>query len=241
MRYLFIHPVFPGQFHRVMQHIAAQPGNDVLHISRQSAIDTVPGVRKLRFKLPEGAAATGHTYSRKLEEAVLQGQAVAQVATGLKQKGFIPDLIYGYAGWGQIMFMKDIFPNTPLVGYFEWFLNAYGSEYNFDPAYPLQIEHQYFVRAANAPALLDLQSCDYGITPTHWQRHQFPAEFRPKLTVLHDGVDIASFKPSPGAGLDIPGLTLPPGTPLVTYVTRGMEPFRGFPQFMRALADVQAR
>jgi glycosyltransferase involved in cell wall biosynthesis len=241
MRYLFIHPVFPGQFHRVMQQLAAQPGNEVVHLSRQSALESVPGVRKIRFTVPEGAAPTGHPYVHKLEEAVIQGQAVARVASELKRKGFVPDLIYGYAGWGQIMFIKDIYPNVPLVGYFEWFLNAYGSEYNFDPAYPLAPEHQLYLRAANSPMLLDLQSCNHGITPTRWQQHQFPEEFRHKLTVLHDGVDTDRFRPNADAGLNIPGVSLPPGTPLVTYSTRGMEPFRGFPQFMRALAELQAR
>ncbi len=241
MRTLFIHPIFPGQFHRVMQHLAAQPGQDVVHISRQSAIASVPGVRKLRFAVPDDSDPKGHPYARKVEEAVVQAQAVARVAIELKQSGFIPDLIYGYAGWGQIMFIKDIFPDVPLVGYFEWYLNAYGSEYNFDPAYPLQIEHQFYMRASNAPTLLDLQACDYGITPTRWQQRQFPAEFHSKLTVLHDGVDTGKFRPNAQAGLELAGLKLPPGTPLVTYVSRGMEPFRGFPQFMRALAEVQKR
>lgn len=241
MRILFIHPVFPGQFHRVMQHLAAAPGNEVLHISRQSAHESVPGVKRLRYAVPEGTAPTGHPYARKVEDAVIQGLAVAELGTRLKQKGFVPDLIYGYAGWGHILFMKDVFPKVPLAGYFEWYLNAFGSEYNFDPAFPLQIDHQYFMRVSNSAALQDLQACDYGVTPTAWQQHQFPAELRHKLTVLHDGVDTELFRPNPAAGLDIPEVKLPPGTPLITYLTRGMEPFRGFPQFMRALADVQAR
>ena len=97
------------------------------------------------------------------------------------------------------------------------------------------------MRVANAVALTDLVACDHGVTPTRWQRHQFPAELQNKLTVLHDGVDTDTFVPRPGAGLDVPAVKLPPGTPLVTYVTRGMEPFRGFPQIMRALAELQAR
>lgn len=149
MRYLFIHPVFPGQFHRVMEHLAAQPGNEVVHISRQSHIDKVPGVRRLLYSLPDGFTAQGHLLSRKVESAVIEGQAVARLVGDLKKEGFVPDLMYGYAGWGQIMFIKDIFPNVPLAGYFEWYLNAYGSEFNFDPAYPLQLEHQLYMRVAN--------------------------------------------------------------------------------------------
>lgn len=241
MRFLFIHPVFPGQFHRVMQRLAADRGNEVVHISRQSHIESVPGVRRIRYAMPDGFAAKGHLLSRKVETAVAEGQIVAAHVAELKKSGFVPDLVYGYAGWGQIMFLKDILPNTPLAGYFEWFLNAYGSEFNFDPAYPLQLEHQLYMRASNAVALSDLVACDHGVTPTRWQQHQFPADLRHKLTVLHDGVDTDTFVPKPGAGLKLPGLELPAGTPLVTYVTRGMEPFRGFPQIMRAIAEVQRR
>jgi glycosyltransferase involved in cell wall biosynthesis len=240
MRYLFIHPVFPGQFHRVMRQLAAQPGNEVVHISRNANMDAVPGVRRLTFKVPP-EPETGYILSRKVERATIEGKAVADLAVELKRSGFVPDLIYGYAGWGHIMFMKDVFPNVPLAGYFEWYLNAYGSEYNFDPAYPLQLDHQLYMRVSNATALVDLAACDHGITPTRWQQHQFPAELQHKITVIHDGVDTARFKPSPSAGLKLPGLELPPGTPLVTYLTRGMEPFRGFPQMMRALAELQAR
>ncbi len=241
MRYLFIHPVFPGQFHKVMHQLAADPGNEVVHISRQSSLQNVPGVRKLTFALPAGFAPQGHPLARKMETATAEGQAVAQLVGKLKQDGFVPDLIYGYAGWGQVMFIKDVLPNVPLAGYFEWFLNAYGSEFNFDPAYPLQLEHQLYMRVANTVALNDLVACDHGVTPTRWQQHQFPPELQHKLTVLHDGVDTDTFVPRPGAGLELPGLTLPAGTPLVTHVTRGMEPFRGFPQIMRALAELIAR
>ena len=241
MRYLFIHPVFPGQFHRVMERLAAKPGNEVVHISRQSSVEQIPGVRKARYTLKEGGEPKGHVFARKLEDAIQHGQAVLAVAKELRTKGFVPDLIYGYAGWGHIHFMKDLFPAAPLVGYFEWFLNAHGSEYNFDPAFPLQFEHQLYMRTANAPALVDLAACDHGVTPTRWQRHQFPAEFHGKLTVIHDGIDTEKLTPKPGAGLKLPTVELPAGTPLVTYVTRGMEPFRGFPQFMRALAELQTR
>lgn len=241
MRFVFIHPVFPGQFHRVMEQLASQPGNDVIHISHTAALTDVPGVRRLRYAAPDPGAIKADRIARPFEEAVLHGQAVAKVLRGLQQQGVIPDLIYGYTGFGQTMFVKDIFPSVPLVGYFEWYLNAHGSEYNFDPTFPLQEEHHYFLRAANAPRLLDLEACDYGITPTRWQRHQFPPPLQHKLTVLHDGVDVERFQPKPGAALELAGVRLPAGTPVVTYVTRGMEPFRGFPQFMRALAELQAR
>lgn len=241
MRYLFIHPVFPGQFHRVMESLAADPQNQVVHLSRQSTLSSVPGVRKLRYTLPETSAPQSHSFMHKMEDAVRQAEAADRILTPLKQQGFTPDLIYGYAGWGPTMFLKDIFPGAPFAGYFEWYLNPFGSEYNFDPDHPLSRERQQYLHVFNAPLLMDLQACDYGLTPTRWQHHQFPVAYRDKIEVLHDGVDTGYYRPEPDAGLNLPGIRLPPGVPVVTYATRGMEPFRGFPQFMKALALLQQR
>lgn len=239
MRYLFLHPVFPGQFHRVMESLAAIPGNEVIHLSRQSAIQGIPGVKKIHYKIEAEPAPQTHPFARKFEESIHHAQAVAKVALNLKKQGFVPDLIYGFAGWGPTLFMKDIFPDALLVGYFEWFLNAFGAEYNFDPLNPLAWENQLYSRVFNANMLMDLHGCDFGVTPTHWQQKQFPAEYQSKLHVLHDGVDTDYYQPKPGAGLQLPGIKLDSNIKIVTYATRGMEPFRGFPQFMRALALLQ--
>jgi glycosyltransferase involved in cell wall biosynthesis len=105
------------------------------------------------------------------------------------------------------------------------------------------IDDQLRVRVRNAPILLDLYSCDRGLSPTQWQRQQFPPEFQPKLKVLHDGIDTSFFQPQPGAKLVLPsiGLDLSHVDELITYVARGMEPYRGFPQFMRSVALIQKR
>ena len=243
MRYLFLHPVFPGQFGKVMEALARNPANDVVHCSRISAVASIPGVRKVRYKLPEPAQCQTLAFAQKMENTIQHAQAVLNAVHKLKQQGFVPDLIYGYAGWGPTLFMKDLYPKTPLLGYFEWFLNPYGAEYNFDPANPLAFEAQQALRLSNINMLLDLQACDHGVVPTHWQYSQFPAEYRrDKLSVLHDGVDTDFYQPAAGtAALQLPGLDLTGVTEIVTYATRGMEPFRGFPQFMRALAVLQKR
>ena len=153
MRILFLHPVFPGQFHRLMAHLAARPGHEILHLSRQSAMESVPGVRKFQYKVPE-VSSHGHPFASRLDEAVRHGEAVAKAALELRRRGFRPDLIYGYAGWGPTLFMKDVWPDVPLAGYFEWYLHAFGSEYNFDPEHPLAWERQLHLRIFNANTLL---------------------------------------------------------------------------------------
>ncbi len=242
MRYLFIHPVFPGQFHKLMERLAADPANHVLHLSQRASLESVPGVKRLHYRIELDSTPPPHPFLGKMYDALQHGEAMARAMLQLKRQGFVPDLIYGYAGWGHNFYLKDIFPDTPFIGYFEWYLNAFGSEYNFDPAHPLDFDKQRYLRICNANQLIDLQSCDAGITPTRWQQSQFPLEYRNKLHVIHDGVDTDYYSPARPETLALPGGTLPhEGIELLTYSTRGMEPFRGFPEFMRALALVQQR
>ena len=99
------------------------------------------------------------------------------------------------------------------------------------------------IRIKNAPILQDLYSCDRGLSPTYWQRQQFPSEYQNKINVLHDGVDTNFFRPKPGAKLVLPSqnLDLSHVDEIITYATRGMEPYRGFPQFIEAVALLQQR
>jgi glycosyltransferase involved in cell wall biosynthesis len=83
-----------------------------------------------------------------------------------------------------------------------------------------------------------LYSCDRGLTPTKWQQQQFPSEYHDKLTVHHDGIDTDFFQPKANTKLVIPSknLDLSHVDEIVTYATRGLEAYRGFPQFMEAVA-----
>jgi glycosyltransferase involved in cell wall biosynthesis len=190
------------------------------------------GVYELTRKVDEKA----HRYLKDYEESIIHGQCAARLAIKLKQSGFIPDIIFGHS-WGPISFMKDVFPGVPLIGYFEWFYNSRNSDADFGCKGPLSLDTQASIRIKNSHLLVDLYTCDGGIVPTEWQKSQFPHEFKDKLTTIHDGVDTTFFKPAETVnGLSIPGIGLhiPPGKEIVTYATRGMEPYRGFLQFMEA-------
>ncbi|GAB4371305.1 MAG: glycosyltransferase family 4 protein [Elainellaceae cyanobacterium] len=204
---------------------------------------SIPGVHKVLYQSSRSASSQTHRYVQNLEEAVLQGQAVYRMAQQLKAKGFVPDVVYGHSGWGATLFIKDVFPKAKLHCYFEWFYRAHGSDADFDPSDPINADAEARIRVKNAPILLDWASCDGGLCPTYWQQQQFPVEFHSKLKVLHDGIDTAYFCPKPGAKLVLPsiGLDLSHVDELVTYSTRGMEPYRGFPQFMEAVALIQQR
>ena len=242
MRFLFLHSNFPAQFRHLAAALAKDPQHQVV-LGTNRKEGSISGVFKALFEPSRQVSPQTHHYVRSLETAVLNGQAVYRTAQKLIAEGFIPDVVYGHSGWGPTLFMKDVFPKARLLCYFEWFYNATGSDCDFDPAMEFTIDDELRLRVRNSPILLDLYSCDKALSPTQWQRQQFPSEFQPKLKVLHDGVDTNFFKPNPGAKLVLPeiGLDLSHVDELVTYVARGMEPYRGFPQFMRSVAVIQKR
>ncbi|PSB19063.1 glycosyl transferase family 1 [filamentous cyanobacterium CCP2] len=239
---LFLHPNFPAQFRHMATTLANDPNYQIVYgTTRQEG--EIPGVKKVLYAPNREAHPETHHYVRSLESAVLQGQAVYRLIQQLKDEGFVPNVVYGHSGWGPTLFIKDALPKAKLLCYFEWFYHAHGSDSDFDPANPLTADDEARIRIKNSPILLDLYSCDQGLTPTRWQQQQFPSEFRSKLKVLHDGVDTDFFQPNPGAKLVLPalGIDLSEVDELVTYVARGMEPYRGFPQFMQAVSLLQKR
>jgi glycosyltransferase involved in cell wall biosynthesis len=80
---------------------------------------------------------------------------------------------------------------------------------------------------------LDLDHCDLGYSPTEWQRSLLPAEYRPKVRIVFDGIDTNLWKPMPDAPRQIAGRNVSADTKIVTYVSRGMESMRGFDIFLR--------
>jgi glycosyltransferase involved in cell wall biosynthesis/parvulin-like peptidyl-prolyl isomerase len=242
MRILFLHPNFPAQFRHVAAALAKNKNNQVFFgTTRQEG--TLAGVNRVVYSPKREARPETHHYVRPLENAVLQGQGVYRLAEQLKARGFVPDVVYGHSGWGPTLFIKDAFPQAKLLCYFEWFYHAHGSDADFDPNEPLTPDDEARIRIKNAPILQDLYSCDRGLSPTYWQRQQFPVEYHSKITVMHDGIDTKFFQPKPGAKLVLPriNLDLSHVEELVTYVARGMEPYRGFPQFIEAVALLQQK
>jgi glycosyltransferase involved in cell wall biosynthesis len=215
--------------------------NNEVVFGTQAREGEIPGVRKIYYKTAREPARETHHYVRPLERAVLTGQAVFRAVLELKKQGFVPDIVCGHSGWGVTQFIKDAYPTAPLLGFYEWYYHAIGTDVDFLSEDEVSADNMARVRVKNAAILLDLAACDWGVTPTAWQLQQFPALFSSKLLQLHEGVDTNYFTPADGARLVLPELDLSHVDELVTYVARGMEPYRGFPQFIQALAHIQER
>ncbi len=242
MRVLFVHKFFPAQFAHLAAALAADPAHDVVFVSTAGA-GHIPGVRH-RTVVARRKASTGtHHYLQSLEDAVLLGQAAYRECQILIREGFQPDVIYAHAGFGPSLYIRDAFPHVPLLGYFEWFYRSAHSDADFLATRGLTEDERLRIRMRNAALLIELTQCDGGVCPTAFQRNQFPVEFQQKLVTLHDGIDTDFFRPADtnGGRRCLPIAELPEDATIVTYTARGLEPYRGFPQFLQALAIVQQR
>jgi glycosyltransferase involved in cell wall biosynthesis len=256
MRVLIVHQNFPGQFRHVAKAWSQRPGWTVVGIGRDTArgmpeFENTGRLRLIRYKPHRAVHPEQHHYMRRMEDAVLHGQAVARVLLGLKAEGFKPDVILAHPGWGETLHAKDVFPDARLVHYCEWFYNAppegngldpdwTGADIGFDPEFPASFDDIARIRVWNALHLANLENCDAAISPTHWQKAQHPKAYQDKITVAHEGIDTENLGPNPKAAIKLPdGTVLKAGDPIITYVARNLEPYRGFHQFMRALPAIQ--
>lgn len=242
MKILFVHQNFPAQFGRLAAYLAKQPEYQIQYMTREDKIQ-FGDINKVLFREHRTATDNIHPYILPIENAVIQGQAVYKAAARLKAQGFIPDVIYGHSGFGATMFAKDVFPKSAFIGLFEWYFHSHGGVHGYDPDLPVTSDDECKIRTQNMTLLIDLTSCEAGVTSTHWQYQQFPAEFSSKLHVLHEGIDIGYFSPQPERKLVLADkkLNLTDAAEIITYVARGMEPVRGFPQFMQAMSQVMKR
>jgi glycosyltransferase involved in cell wall biosynthesis len=241
MNYLFIHQNFPAQYRHVVHHLAEMPGNQITFITQPND-NAMPGVTKVTYPKDQRAGVNCHAYAADIERAVHGGAAVAEVCRRLRAQGFRPDLIVGHSGWGETLFVKDIFPEAPLLANFEFYYHARGADVGFDPEFSSIFNDPSRLRARNGINLLAFQSADWGHSATVWQRGLNPPEMQSRISVLHEGVDTALAAPKSRVYFNIPGgPVLTSRDEVVTYVSRNLEPYRGFHIFMRSLPQLLRR
>lgn len=201
-----------------------------------------PAVAKTVYRPHRRPSSPNHPYLTRAESQVLNGQGVARALLQLRRKGFKPDLAIAHTGWGEAMYFKDVFPDVPLIGYCEFYYRSVGADVGFDPEYPVAIDDRLRVRTLNAAQLLTLPSIDAGVSPTKWQKSLYPFEYQSKIRVIHEGINTRRVSPDSRQKLVLAnGMTLTKGMEVITYTARGLEPYRGFPIFMRAVEEICRR
>lgn len=243
MNILFIHGNFPGQFRRLSQSLGEQSEHDVRFLTAREdhAKQPIDGVRVHQYKDLEANSELG--LSQATDLLIRRSKLIQTEILKFRHEGFIPRLIIVHGGMGLGMLLKEVAPEAALVGYFEWYFSQDSAELLLGKD---SLETRTIAKLRNLSINQEIIDCDVVIVPTEWQASQFPLQLHSKINVVFDGIDTHFFHP-PRTDIGFSELIIKgeEGTfaikkdaPLLTYATRGMEPIRGFPEFMRCLPFV---
>jgi glycosyltransferase involved in cell wall biosynthesis len=243
MNILFIHQNFPGQF-KFLAPALVQHGHSVVAMTmQQTEVKEWQGVKLVPYTASRGTTRNVHPWVSDFETKTIRGEACFRAALQMKAQGFTPDVIIAHHGWGESLFLKDVWPNAKLGIYGEFFYHPHGADVGFDPEFPAKDPGDICrLRLKNLNNLLHFEVADAGLSPTHWQASTFPPLFRDKITVVHDGIDTHAVAPNLAVSLTLSGhRTLTKQDEVITFVNRNLEPYRGYHSFMRALPEILKR
>ena len=243
MHVLFVHQNFPGQYQHVVNALAKSNTIKITSLSIQDCSTGIPAnVTSLRYGLNRGNAPNIHPWAIETETKVIRGEACARAAYQLSQKGYKPDLICAHPGWGESLFLREIWPDSPILHYQEFFYKTVDSDLDFDPEFQKKNdwENSSKVVMKNASMLLALEASSWNITPTQFQKSTFPSYWQQSISVIHDGINtqIACPKRVKEELVLSNELHIKQGDPIVTFINRTLEPYRGAHSFIRAIPKI---
>lgn len=234
-RILFVHQNFPGQFPRIADALVAR-GDEVAAIGGGTATDH-QGVKLVRWSHHRGSTPGIFDAATRAEADLIRGEAAVAAAVGLRNDGFVPDVIVGHPGWGETLHLKDIYPKARLILFGEFYYRYFGADINFDREFDTPtLRGAMRTNGKNATVALAYTMADLIVSPTRFQASTLPEIFRPRIRILHEGVDLSRARANPNAKVTLPnGRVLDRTTPVITFINRNFEPLRGFHIFMRSL------
>ena len=244
MNILFIHQNFPGQFKFLAPALVKQ-GHSVRAMTMQKT-ETMQwqGVQLVNYTSNRGSTPNVHPWVSDFETKTIRAEACLKAALQMKQQGYMPDVIVAHHGWGESLFLKEVWPEAKLGIYCEFYYQQHGADVGFDPEFPAADEGEVCrLRLKNLNNLLHFEIADAGISPTHWQASTFPEPFKNKISVVHDGIDTQAVAPNSSVSLTLKmatgqDLVLTRKDEVITFVNRNLEPYRGYHTFMRALPQL---
>ena len=238
MKILFIHQNFPGQYKHLAPALAAQGHQCVALTLRVEKPVTWQGVRIVPYKIARKSGQAVHPWLVDLDTKVTRAEACFHAARQLRDAGFTPDVILAHPGWGESLFLKDVWPDARIGLYCELYHQAAYPHTGFDPEFQpeISVTEPLRLRVKNLNNHLSFAMGDAGISPTRFQADTFPASFRDRISVMFDGIDTDQLVAKPDVTFAIEnGPTLSRDDEIVTFVNRNLEPYRGYHIFMRAL------
>ncbi len=242
MKILFIHQNFPAQYKYLAPALAEQ-GHEVVALTLGENANW-KGIRVVQYTLLASSTKNIHPWIQETEAKVIRGESCARAAIKLRDKGFRADLIYAHPGWGESLFLSDVFPDAKQIHFLEFFYATEGQDVGFDPEFSdADFMSDCRIRMKNANNLLHLNAMDRGISPTYWQRSTFPKAYQDQISVVHDGIDTQKIAPQAPAEYSFTPINgnpvvLSKNDQVITFVNRNLEPSRGYHSLMRALPDI---
>jgi len=231
MHILFVHQNFPAQFRYIAPRLVHDYGCQCTFVTERQE-GALPGVEKVVYRARGGATSANHPCTRNFENAVGQTHGVYEA---LKARPDIrPDLVVAHTGFGSSLFLPYLY-DAPIINFLELFYHTLGGDLGFRPELPVRELSLLRLTTKNAMILLDLESCDRGWVPTHYQKNLFPKPYHDKIEAIFDGIDTDVYhrKDNPARQIG-KGPPVDPNCRIVTYVARGFELMRGFDIFMKA-------
>lgn len=243
MNILLIHQNFPGQFKHLGPALVAQGHRVVALTSRVKKRSRWNGIEVVPYKTKRSSSKDVHPWLADLETKIIRAEACYHGALNLRDTlGFVPDVILAHHGWGEPMFLRDVWPDARIGLYCEFYYQATYPYVDFDPEFPNRnsASDTLRLRMKNLNNLSHHAIADAGLSPTHFQADTFPQDWRDKISVIHDGVDTQKIVPNETATLELPdgGPTFTRDDEIITFVNRNLEPYRGYHIFMRALPEL---
>lgn len=243
MKVLFVHQNFPGQYARVAPALHDR-GHEIRVLIPTS--NKRPEIYPTdRYEFSENKVPERHALVNHFAEHIRRGEATANAAAAMKAKGYVPDVICGHLGWGETLFLKDVWPTARLIVYAEFFYRNEGLDVGFDKEFEeTELAARMRVTSRQASLLLAMHNTDLAQAPTQWQKESFLPEMQGKIRVVHEGIDTHLAKPDKHAFVKVgksSQYTLRPGDEVLTFVNRNLEPYRGYHVFMRALPKIMER
>ena len=236
MKLLLVHQNFPGQF-RDLGPALCDRGHELKAIG-SSQRPTDPRIEVLRYEHKLGERSGVHPHSLEVDEWIRRSEQVAAVAMTLKKRGWAPDVMLAHPGWGEALLLRQVFPSTPLVIWPELWLRP--EHLGIDPA-SMSVGQMQYLRIKDWLVDGAMADASLAVLPTRYQANTFPQRWQHKIAVVHEGVPETMLQLPRLQQLTIAdGVTLGPDVPVVTFISRNLEPMRGFPTFMRALPSLLA-
>lgn len=232
---LIVHQNFPGQFPHIADALLSA-GHRLAAIGGTTA-KARPGIDLRRWTSSRGSTPGILPAATRAEADLIRAEAAAATALALKRDGFTPDLVIGHPGWGETIHLKEIWPDTKLLLFGEYFYRSHGGDVNFDPEFGEDsLATNLRINAKNATQTLAYALADRIVCPTPFQAGTFPALLRDRIAIVHEGIDLSRACRRRQARITLPGgRRLDGSRPVITYVARTLEPLRGFHIFARAL------